>query len=241
MCVGLMRVKLQMSEWQAIEVLSIAIDGPSGSGKGTVAKMLAEEVGLPVLDTGLLYRLTGSVAMQRDVSLADETEVSVLVEKLLGEIEWTVDGIFLAGENVTAGLRSEQVGAAASKVASMPSVREKLLGLQHNLAEKGCIMDGRDIGTVVLPDAPAKFFLTASIRERARRRWAQLKDDSDNSLETVLEELKMRDQRDAERQHAPLKQAMDAIVIDSTTLRVDEVVDRMLGVLERRKLIVRST
>lgn len=230
-----------MSEWQAIEVLSIAIDGPSGSGKGTVAKMLAEEVGLPVLDTGLLYRLTGSVAMQRDVSLADETEVSVLVEKLLGEIEWTVDGIFLAGENVTAGLRSEQVGAAASKVASMPSVREKLLGLQHNLAEKGCIMDGRDIGTVVLPDAPAKFFLTASIRERARRRWAQLKDDSDNSLETVLEELKMRDQRDAERQHAPLKQAMDAIVIDSTTLRVDEVVDRMLGVLERRKLIVRST
>jgi len=230
-----------MAEWQAVEALSIAIDGPSGSGKGTVAKMLAEEVGLPVLDTGLLYRLTGSVAMQRDVSMVDETAVSALVEQLLGDIDWTVDGIFLAGENVTASLRSEQVGAAASKVASMPSVREKLLGLQHRLADKGCIMDGRDIGTVVLPDAPAKFFLTASMRERARRRWAQLKDDSDNNLETVLEELKMRDQRDAERQHAPLKQAMDAIVIDSTTLRVDEVVDRMLGVLERRKLIVRST
>jgi len=229
-----------MVDWAAIEGLTIAIDGPSGSGKGTVAKMLADEVGLPVLDTGLLYRLTGSVALQRDVSLQSESDVAALVDGLLGEINWTVDGIFLAGENVTAGLRTEQVGAAASQVAAMRSVREKLLGLQHLLAEKGCIMDGRDIGTVVLPDAPAKFFLTASVRERARRRWAQLKDDSDSSLESVLDELKMRDQRDAERQHAPLKQADDAISVDSTTLRVDEVVDRMLGVLERRKLVARS-
>ncbi len=229
-----------MADWAATEGLTIAIDGPSGSGKGTVAKMLADEVGLPVLDTGLLYRLTGSVALKRGVSLQSESDVAALVDCLLDEINWTVDGIFLAGENVTAGLRSEQVGAAASQVAAMPSVREKLLGLQHKLAEKGCIMDGRDIGTVVLPGAPAKFFLTASVRERARRRWVQLKDDSDSSLEGVLEELKVRDQRDAERQHAPLKQADDAITIDSTTLRVDEVVDRMLGVLERRKLIARS-
>ena len=229
-----------MRDWASVEGLTIAIDGPSGSGKGTVAKMLADELAIPVLDTGLLYRLTGSVALQRDVSLDCEVEVAALVDDLLADINWTVDGVFFAGENVTAQLRSEQVGAAASQVAAMLSVREKLLGLQRLLAEKGCIMDGRDIGTVVLPNAPAKFFLTASVRERARRRWAQLKGDSDSSLESVLAELKMRDQRDAERQHAPLKQADDAIAIDSTTLRVDEVIDRMLGVLERRKLIARS-
>ena len=224
-----------MSEWVAIDGLTIAIDGPSGSGKGTVAKMLADEIGLPVLDTGLLYRLTGSVAMQRDVSLQNEVEVAALVDDLLDDVDWTVDGVFFKGENVSASLRTEAVAAAASSVAAMPSVRAKLLALQHRLAEQGCIMDGRDIGTVVLPDAPAKFFLTASVRERARRRWAQLKDDS--SLEGVLAELKVRDQRDVERQHAPLKQAQDAIAIDSTTMRVDDVVDRMLGVLERRQLI----
>jgi len=227
-----------MSEWAAIDGLTIAIDGPSGSGKGTVAKMLADEVGLPVLDTGLLYRLTGAEALRRDVSLQSEATVVAMVDDLLTEIDWTVDGIFLRGENVTATLRDEQVGKLASTVAVMPLVRQRLLGLQHSLAEKGCIMDGRDIGTVVLPDAPAKFFLTASLRERARRRWAQLQDDS--SLEGVLSELKMRDQRDAERQHAPLQQAADAIVIDSTTMRVDDVVDRMLGVLERRGLITTS-
>ncbi len=226
-----------MSEWTAVQGLTIAIDGPSGSGKGTVAKILADEIGLPVLDTGLLYRLTGSVALDHGAALDNEQAVVGVVDSLLGSIIWTVEGIRLNGADVTATLRSEAVGAAASKVAAMPAVREKLLGLQHQLAENGCIMDGRDIGTVVLPDAPAKFFLTASVRERARRRWTQLKDESGSSLDDVIAELKMRDQRDRERQHAPLKQASDAIAIDSTTLRVEEVVDRMLGVLERRKLI----
>jgi len=230
-------VKREASEWRAIKGLTIAIDGPSGSGKGTVAKMLAEEIGLPVLDTGLLYRLCGFTAMERGVALDDEAAVAGVVDALLDGIVWTVDGVSLDGVNVTDSLRSEAVGAAASKVAAMPSVRQKLLGLQQQLSAQGCIMDGRDIGTVVLPDAPAKFFLAASVRERARRRWAQLKHQSDSSLDEVIEELKMRDQRDLERQHAPLKQASDAITIDSTTLRVEEVVDRMLGVLERRALI----
>ncbi len=226
-----------MSDWNAVKGLTVAIDGPSGSGKGTVASMLAEEIGLPVLDTGLLYRLTGSVTLQRNIPLSDEDAVTAVVDSMLGDIEWTVDGICMSGVNVTGTLRSEAVGAAASQVAAMAKVREKLLGLQHALSANGCIMDGRDIGTVVLPDAPAKFFLTASVRERARRRWTQLKDESDSSLDAVIAELKMRDQRDRERQHAPLQQARDAIIIDSTTLRVEEVVDRMLGVLERRKLI----
>ncbi len=229
-----------MSEWRAINGLTIAIDGPSGSGKGTVAKMLSEEIGLPVLDTGLLYRLVGSVALARNISLANEPTLAEFVESLLDMIEWTVDGICINGDNVTDTLRSEQAGEAASKVAAMSTVREKLLGLQQQLAQKGCIMDGRDIGTVVLPEAPAKFFLTASIRERARRRWAQLKNRGGSSLDAVVAELKMRDQRDMERHHAPLKQAADAIVIDSTTMRADDVVDRMLGVLERRKLITAS-
>ncbi len=229
-----------MSEWRAVNGLTIAIDGPSGSGKGTVAKMLSEEIGLPVLDTGLLYRLVGSVALARNISLANEPTLAEFVESLLDMIEWTVDGICINGDNVTDTLRSEQAGEAASKVAAMSTVREKLLGLQQQLAQKGCIMDGRDIGTVVLPEAPAKFFLTASIRERARRRWAQLKNRGGSSLDAVVAELKMRDQRDMERHHAPLKQATDAIVIDSTTMRADDVVDRMLGVLERRKLITAS-
>jgi len=226
-----------LSEWTAVQGLTVAIDGPSGSGKGTVAKILAEEIALPVLDTGLLYRLSGSVALDRGVGLDDEAAVANVVDSLLDAIVWKVDGISLNGVNVTDSLRSESVGGAASKVAAMPKVRQKLLGLQQRLSEHGCIMDGRDIGTVVLSDAPAKFFLTASVRERARRRWAQLKHQSDSSLDDVIEELKIRDQRDRERQHAPLKQAADAIAIDSTTLRVEEVVDRMLGVLERRKLI----
>jgi len=226
-----------MSEWTATAGLAIAIDGPSGSGKGTVAKMLAEEIGLPVLDTGLLYRLTGKTALDCATPLDNETTIAAIVDDILQSIEWTLAGISINGVNVTDSLRSEAVGAAASKVAAMPVVREKLLGLQHQLAANGCIMDGRDIGTVVLPDAPAKFFLTASVRERARRRWTQLKDESGSNLNDVIQELKMRDQRDRERQHAPLKQASDAIIIDSTTLRVEEVVDRMLGVLERRKLI----
>ena len=230
-----------MREWQAVPGLQIAIDGPSGSGKGTIARMLAAEIGLPVLDTGLLYRLIGAVAIDRGIDTDDGDALAKLVAGMLATIAWTEAGVSFAGVNWTAQLRSEETGAAASRVAAQPGVREQLLGLQRKLAESGCIMDGRDIGTVVLAKAPAKFFLTASMRERARRRWLQLHDQgSADGLEQVLAELKIRDQRDRERQHAPLRQAVDAIVIDSTTLRVDDVVDRMLGVLERRGLINES-
>jgi cytidylate kinase len=227
-----------MREWQATPGLQIAIDGPSGSGKGTIASMLAAEIGLPVLDSGLLYRLIGAVAIERDIDSEDGDALAKLVGGMLESVTWTETGVSFEGENWTERLRSEEAGASASKVAVQPKVRERLLGLQRKLAQSGCIMDGRDIGTVVLVDAPAKFFLTATVRERARRRWMQLNgQNSDDGLEQVLVELKKRDQRDRERQHAPLCQAEDAIVVDSTTLRVDEVVDRMLGVLERRGLI----
>ncbi|TLS66527.1 (d)CMP kinase [Mariprofundus erugo] len=227
-----------MAMWKPVAGLKIAVDGPSGSGKGTVAKLLAEEVGLPVLDTGLLYRLTGAVALQRGADLADEAAMVQVTVEMLDGLIWSSSGIEFHGEKWTDRLRGEEVGAAASMVAAMPEVRARLLTLQQQLAGSGCIMDGRDIGTVVLPDAPAKFFLTASVRERARRRWSQLKQMGRRcDFDEVLLDLKKRDQRDRERQHAPLAQAVDAIAIDSTTLRVDEVVDRMLGILERRGLI----
>ncbi len=230
-----------MTDWQAIDGLQVAIDGPSGSGKGTVAASLAAEIGLPVLDSGLLYRFVAAYALGHDVDLDDESQLAALSAELVPQMDWRPDGIWFASENYDERVRGEVIGAGASKVAGCAAVRANLLDVQRQRAASGCIMDGRDIGSVVLPDAQAKFFLTASLRERARRRWSQYKDRHDvnrgTDLEAVLLELKMRDQRDKERQHAPLRQAEDAIAVDSTTLRADEVVDRMLGVLERRKLI----
>lgn len=225
-------------DWIPVAGLRIAIDGPSGSGKGTVATLVGRELGLPVLDTGLLYRFLGWLAGERATDLADEDAIHGLLEKSIPDIEWRAAGIFFENRDCTHLLRSEDVGARASKVAAMPKVRESLLDVQRTLARSGCVMDGRDIGTVVLPDAEAKFFLTASQRERARRRWAQLGDaGSDVPLEKIIDDLKARDERDSGRDVAPLERAKDAIQIDSTTLRIDEVVDRILAVLERRELI----
>lgn len=227
-----------MADWQPIEGLQVAIDGPSGSGKGTVATLVGQAVGLPVLDTGLLYRFTGWRAVETGADLADGGAVAVALQQALPQLEWRPDGIFFEGRDCTSLLRSEDVGAHASKVAAMPEVRSMLLDVQRVLAAKGCVMDGRDIGSVVLPDAQAKFFLTASPRERARRRWAQLHGQhSDVPIDAVVAELKARDERDAARDCAPLQQATGAIRIDSTIMRIDEVVDRMLAVMERRGLI----
>jgi len=224
--------------WQAIAGLQIAVDGPSGSGKGTVAKQLGEELDLPVLDTGLLYRFAGWQAAEAGINVGDEAAVLTVLDKVLPNMQWRAQGIRFAGNDCTSALRGEDVGGLASQVAHYPKVRALLLDVQRNIALSGCVMDGRDIGTVVLPDAQAKFFLTASQRERARRRWAQLHlKDKDLSIEQVADELMARDARDAGRDCAPLERAKGAIQLDSTTMRVDEVVDRVLAVLERRGLI----
>ena len=227
-----------MGEWTPVARLRIAIDGPSGSGKGTVASMVGKELGLPVLDTGLLYRFLGWLAGEREVSLDDADAVLQLLQDVISGIAWRAEGIFFENRDCTPRLRGEDVGASASKVAAMPKVRSRLLELQQSLAELGCVMDGRDIGTVVLPDAEAKFFLTASHRERARRRWTQLNQSgAEVSLQQIIDDLKARDERDSGRDCSPLECAKDAIQIDSTTMRIDEVVDRVLAVLERRELI----
>ncbi|OIP99294.1 MAG: cytidylate kinase [Zetaproteobacteria bacterium CG2_30_46_52] len=227
--------------WQVNAGLRIAIDGPSGSGKGTIATLLGQTLALPVLDTGLLYRYLGWQAEENQVSLHDENAVLALIPQAISQMDWRAEGIFLAQNDCTSLLRGEDAGSRASLVAAMPQVRASLLGVQRQIARLGCVMDGRDIGTVVLPDAEAKFFLTASQRERARRRWAQLKEkDQDFSIEQIADELRERDARDMARECAPLEQAVDAIRIDSTTLRMDDVIDRMMTVLERRKLIIKT-
>jgi len=231
-----------MSRWSVNPSLQIAIDGPSGSGKGTIAALVGEELALPVLDTGLLYRYIGWRAEEESVSLDDENAVLSMLNGAITSMVWKADGIFFKEADVekdcTSQLRDENAGARASKVAAMPQVRAALLDVQRDIAKLGCVMDGRDIGTVVLPDAQAKFYLTASQRERARRRWSQLKaKGEDADLERIAAELRERDARDTDRDCAPLEKAMDAIHIDSTTMTMDDVVDRILNVLERRKLI----
>lgn len=232
-----------MLDWKPINGLQIAIDGPSGSGKGTVVARLGEELGLPVLDTGLLYRFVGWRAAAKSLDLQDESVICAALSDILEGMQWCSDGIHLSDQKVSKELRTEEVGALASQVASMPSVREALLEVQRNMAGQGAIMDGRDIGSVVLPDAQAKFFLTASPRERARRRWSQLAaskklDVRDkDSMAEVLADLETRDERDASRDCAPLVAAEGALVVDSTVLGIDQVIDRMLSILERRGLI----
>jgi CMP/dCMP kinase len=228
-----------VSGWRTIPGLQIAIDGPSGSGKGTIAGMLAEALALPVLDSGLLYRFIGYKSM-RD-GIADEADVLARMSGYLDGMQWRPGGIFVGDENIAGRLRQEDVAAAASLVAAMPELRHRLLQVQREIAARGCVMDGRDIGTVVLPGAQAKFFLTASLHERARRRWSQLQGlGAEASLEATLNEIRLRDTQDSERTHSPLKQAEDAVCIDSTTMRTDEVVDRMLSILERRALIEKA-
>ena len=230
-----------VANWQPVEGLQIAIDGPSGSGKGTIASLIGEELGLPVLDTGLLYRYLGWRVEESGHSLDDSGEVLAVLPQAIAAMEWRVEGIFFDQNDCTSQLRSENAGSRASKVAAMPAVREALLDVQREIAKFGCVMDGRDIGTVVLPDAQGKFFLTASQRERARRRWSQLKEKGqEQDLEYIAAELKERDARDMGRDCAPLEVAIDAIHIDSTTMRMDDVVERILNVLERRKLITKK-
>jgi cytidylate kinase len=227
-----------VSDWKPIKGLRIAIDGPSGSGKGTIAMMVGEALGLVVMDTGLLYRFLGWRANDLGVDLDDESAVVAAVDTAVAEMDWHAEGIFFENRDCTPLLRGEDVGAYASKVAAISAIRKQLLELQRKIAASGCVMDGRDIGTVVLPDAEAKFFLTASHRERARRRWVQLQQsNTEVALDKIVDDLKARDARDSGRDCSPLERAKDAIEIDSTTMRIDEVVDRILAVLERRKLI----
>ncbi len=220
----------------------ITIDGPSGSGKGTVAALLAGELGWNFLDSGALYRLLAFAARNHGVDLTNEEALKVLAEHLDVQFGAARDGhgmiIILEGEEVTKSIRNEQVGAGASQVAALPVVRTALLQRQKAFREApGLVADGRDMGTVVFPDAPLKIFLTASAEERARRRFLQLKARGDDvNLASLLEEIRERDERDTQRAVAPLKPADDAVQLDSTTLSIEEVLQKILSEVAERDL-----
>ncbi|WP_120995155.1 (d)CMP kinase [Stutzerimonas urumqiensis] len=220
----------------------IAIDGPSGSGKGTVAALLARRLGWHLLDSGALYRLLGYAAQKHGIELTDEQSLGRLAAALDVQFDTSRLGqgptIVLEGEDVTHAIRNEQVGAWASQVAALPLVRQALLQRQQDFQEMpGLVADGRDMGTVVFPQAALKIFLTASAEERARRRFEQLKaKGSDVNLASLLEEIRVRDERDTQRAVAPLKPADDAVQLDSTTLSIEEVLDVILNEAAARHL-----
>lgn len=213
----------------------ITIDGPSGSGKGTVCHILASKLGWNLLDSGALYRILAFAALQDNIAFDDETRLVTLALNL--NVAFVSNGMgvdtLLNGENVGDKLRTETVAQAASKVASIQLVRDALLARQKAFYQApGLIADGRDMGTVVFPDAPVKIFLDASAEERAKRRFSQLQNKGFNvSIDKILSEIKERDYRDRNRAVAPLRPANDALEIDSTSLTIDEVVNQVLDLV----------
>ncbi len=211
----------------------ITVDGPSGSGKGTICSLLARELGWSLLDSGALYRLVGLAARHHGVALDDEAALVVLAAHLDVQFLTAQSGevqIILEGEEVTDTIRTEECGADASRVAALGPVRDALLERQRAfVAEPGLIADGRDMGTVVFPDAMLKVYLTASAEERAKRRYNQLINKGlGASLQAITEDIRARDARDMGRSVAPLKPAEDAIKLDTTTMGIDEVLAEVL-------------
>ena len=210
----------------------LTLDGPSGAGKGTVAKEVVRALGWHFLDSGALYRLTGLYCQRRGVEPDDTEQAAALAAGL--PVEFRVcDGaeqILLDGERVGDELRSETTGALASRVAALQPVRDALLQRQRDFRQApGLVADGRDMGTVVFPDAPVKIFLTASAEERARRRYKQLRDQGvDVNLQTLTDEIAERDRRDASRKSAPLEPAPDAEILDTTGVEVSAVIEQVL-------------
>ena len=220
-----------MSESSSIPV--VTIDGPSGSGKGTISRAVARSAGWHLLDSGALYRLVALAGTRQGLDLEDRARHAQLAAAMQVTFGSAPDGseqVVLDGEDVTAAIRSERAGAGASRVAAWPQVRQALLGRQRAFVQPpGLVADGRDMGTVVFAGAPLKIFLTATPEERALRRHKQLKDKgSDVSLPALSREIAERDARDQTRRVAPLRPAPDACVIDSTGMSVEAVVGRVL-------------
>lgn len=212
----------------------ITIDGPSGAGKGTVSRILSEKLGWHLLDSGAIYRVLALAALHHDISADDEAGLVALATdldvKFEVEEEKNLTHIILEGEDVTLSIRAEAVGTMASKIAALPRVREALLRRQRAFKElPGLVADGRDMGTVVFPQAEAKIFLTASPEERGRRRYEQLLEKGfAANIEQLIADIVERDYRDTNRSVAPLVPADDALFVDSTNLSITEVVDQIL-------------
>ena len=217
--------------------LVVAIDGPAGAGKSTVTRRVASELEYVLLDTGALYRCVALEARRREVDWGDEVAVGGVARALEAAESIRFAGspsaqrVLLNGEDVTAAIREQDIGQGASRVSALPEVRASLLQLQRGFGRRGpLVAEGRDIGTVVFPDAKAKFYLTASAEARAERRHQELLGRGESvSFESVLREVVERDRRDTNRAIAPLTQAVEAVVVDSTSLSIDQVVDSIIS------------
>lgn len=218
---------------------NVAVDGPAGAGKSTIAKLVAKKMGYIYVDTGAMYRGLAIHFLKKGI---DPEEKEAVVEacrdaEVTIGYESGVQQIYLNGENVTDMLRTEEVGNMASRTSAIPEAREKLLELQRSLArEKDVIMDGRDIGTNILPDADVKIYLTASVETRAKRRYDELKEKGEScDLEEIARDIKARDERDMTRDIAPLKKAEDAVLVDSSDMTIEEVVSEICSLCRRTK------
>ena len=228
-----------MSDWVPV----ITIDGPGGSGKGTLTRLLANKLGWGWLDSGAIYRLMSVAVARSGVDLADTDALVALAGGLNIAFRDNPEGepmVLLEGEDVTAELRTESTGAGASKLAAIPELRAALLQRQRDFRQPpGLVADGRDMGTVVFPDAPVKLFLTASIEERTRRRYKQLKDQGvETSMDALFREISERDERDVNRSVAPLRPADDAKVVDCSSLSIDDMLDCALKLVVEKGLLV---
>lgn len=220
------------------EAINIAIDGPAGAGKSTVAKLAAKQLNMVYVDTGAMYRALTWKVLSEQIQPQQTDQVISVTKRTRIQLEHTSDGqkVFVDGLDVTEDIRTNQVSKHVSFVARIPEVRNWLTSIQKSMTKrKGVIMDGRDIGTHVIPEAELKIFLTASVEERAKRRYDELKaKQQEVSLEQLIHEISERDQMDADREVAPLRQAEDAVAIDTTGLSLEEVVERIVTLAKSR-------
>lgn len=219
--------------------VAIAIDGPAGAGKSTIAKRVAEELNFMYVDTGALYRAVALCAIQKNIEPDDSQRVSEMLSKIKVQLAFNYrfeKVVLLDGKDVSSRIRTPEVSMAASKISALPQVRAYLLDLQRDIAkENNVIMDGRDIGTVVLPDARVKIFLTASPQVRAERRYKELAEKGANvSFDEVLRDVNERDYNDSHRQTAPLKPAEDSVFVDTTDLDFEQSVEKIISVIKER-------
>ncbi|MDU5069667.1 (d)CMP kinase [Finegoldia magna] len=216
------------------DVYSVTVDGPSGSGKSTVCKLISDILNIEYLDTGSMYRSLAYFCLKKNVNLENEEEVMQVLNSL--DITFESSKIKVNGEFLRDKIRTNDVSMAASKVSTYYSVREKLVEIQRQIAsDKAIILDGRDAGTNILKNADYKFYLDASPEVRAKRRFDEQKDDS--SYETILKDIKLRDEQDKNRKYAPLRQAEDAVLINSDDMNIDEVVEKIIEIIRGRNVL----
>ncbi len=219
-------------------MINVAIDGPAGAGKSTIARAAAKELGFIYVDTGALYRAVGVYCLKNKIETTDAESVGAILDKIIVELKF-VDGVqhvYLNGDDVSTEIRLPEASMAASNVSAIPEVRAFLFDLQRDIAAKNnCIMDGRDIGTVVLPNAKVKIFLTADPEERAMRRFKELEEKGSSvTYQEVLDDLKVRDYNDSHREIAPLKPAEDSVIINTTGYALEQSIDKIIDTIKEK-------